>query len=89
MRYPRNEPALTQAVKAESMQKRSLTVSNRPGRSGTVRSRMPKGAEMSPCGDLGELKQLEALEVFPALKNMTDHVKRAAHRLPTPKLLRK
>lgn len=51
----------------------------------SLKSNMPAGASESPCGDLGELKQLEALKVFPALKKMTDHVKRASHKLPAPK----
>ncbi len=42
---------------------------------------MPRGGQLSPTGDLGELRQLEALKVFPALQKMTDHVKRASHKI--------
>ena len=45
-------------------------------------SHMPDGGQLSPIGDLGELRQLEALKVFPALQKMTDHVKRSSRRIP-------
>jgi hypothetical protein len=47
-----------------------------------ITSHMPKGGQLSPTGDLGELRQLEALKVFPDLQKMTDHVKRSSRKIP-------
>jgi hypothetical protein len=56
----------------------SLAVSNIP-------SHMPKGASLSPCGDVGELGQTEAVTVFPALRKMGSRIIKASQEIPLKK----
>jgi hypothetical protein len=46
---------------------------------------MPKGASLSPCGDLGQLGGEEALKVFPALKKMGTKVVKPSKGIPLKK----
>jgi hypothetical protein len=47
-----------------------------------ITSNMPKGGQLSPCGDVGELGQTEAVTVFPALRKMGSKVIRSAEYIP-------
>jgi len=48
-----------------------------------VPSNLPKGASLSPAGDLGELRQVEAMKVLPipVHKDMNPHIESASRRI--------
>ncbi len=51
---------------------------------GDVQSHMPKGGSSSPTGDLSDLKQREAVAVFPVLRKTGSRAVKASQEIPAP-----
>jgi hypothetical protein len=60
---------------------RELSWSTKPGGL-DIPSAMPKGASLSPCGDVGALGQTEAVTVFPDLRKMGSRTVQASKQIP-------
>jgi hypothetical protein len=63
---------------------RGLSWDTKPGGL-DIPSNMPKGASLSPAGDVGVLGQDEALKVFPVLSKMGSRTIKASQEIPLKK----